>query len=737
MSQTTHQTPASADETIADARRLAPIAGITLLAGSYLLWQLVGLRFTNHDDLYLHLISWKLAGQYWPLAESVAFTQARIQAYINMPIALWAAYFQNSRVLDVLNLGAFASLYIAFTWSLRTLLGLREAMGLSAATMLLFPLHYYFTFPQGFPMMAAWPLTAALVAAGLLGSSIRRPRMWKTAASAVIFSCSLWGPEYNFILHPIVLLAVLLAASETSADLGPHARRTWLHAIGWIVSVAAYLAFSTLARSSGADSDGRLSLGFDVVAWLRTFAALEARAFLPVSLVDGVRLVTPGVHGGPQIPAILSYQTLWRGAHDLLSIAGVLCLAFMVFSFLLWNQALRFKSVRIALVLLTAIAVVPCAVTAGSLHYQRLVLGGRLQGHLASFYASLGVSALVFVFCACLCNVSRRRLTRAATVLLISAVLAGATATTFVYNNTNRQAMMANAQKWAAMDSLAEFLYERRPDLRRKDLVAPDWWAPTAVSTIPTTGPLGSVSYWSDYSRHVLHKPLRIRKTGEAAGDEVSVRHFPTPQGSPVVVISEVIHGGGVRRSTLVASAPVAGRLAFPYARRASLEVRRDDWTCSPRCALEVEAPMPVEADAVRFQPEDKGPRRLLAQFILPRYLEYAQPLADWPVWDSGARPAGIQVDAWGPRQTAVNVVPNPQPGGSAGLWFKVSGGGSLVGTQVYFDGQPARLTMPGAGMITAAVSPDAFRSPGTKKIQLADSLTRSTLDVGEFVVSP
>ena len=163
----------------------------------------------------------------------------------------------------------------------------------------------------------------------------------------------------------------------------------------------------------------------------------------------------------------------------------------------------------------------------------------------------------------------------------MSAVLAGATATTFVYNNANRQAMMANAQKWAAMDALAEFVYERRPDLQRKVLVAPDWWAPTAVSTIPIWGPLGGESYWSDYSRHVLRKPLRILNAGQEPGEEVSVRYFPTPEGSPVVVISEVIRGGAVRRSTLVARSPVAGKLAFSYVRRASVDVRRDGWTCT------------------------------------------------------------------------------------------------------------------------------------------------------------
>jgi len=552
-----------------------------------------------------------------------------------------------------------------------------------------------------------------------------------------MFSCSLWGPEYNFILHPIMLFAVMLAASETSADLTRNARRTWPHAVGWIVSVTAYLVFSTIARGRGGASDERLSLGFDIAAWLRTFGALEVKAFLPLSLVDGVRLVTPGAHGGPQVPAILSFSTLWSGTDDLLSIAFVLCLAFLAFSFLLWNQPLRFRSVRIVVFLLTAIAVVPCAVTAYSSHYHRVVLGGRQQGHLASFYANLGLSGLMFVFCACLCNVSGRRVTRAATVVLISALLAGATATTFVYNNANRQVMMANSQKWAAMDSLAEFVYERRPDLQRKSLVAPDWWAPTAVSTIPFRGPLGSVSYWSDYSRHVLRKPLQILKAGEEPGEEVSVRYFSTPEGSPVVVISEVIRDGSVRRSTLVASSPITGRLVFSYVRRPPVDIRRDGWTCSVRCSREFEDPMPVEADAVTFEPEDKGPRRLVLQFVLPRYVEYAQPLAAWPVWASGVRLTGIQVDAWGPRETAVNVVPNPQPGGSAGLWFKVSGGRSLVGTQVYFDGQPARLTMPGVGLITVAVSPDAFRSPGTKKVQLADSLTRSTLDVGEFVVSP
>jgi hypothetical protein len=75
-----------------------------ILVSVYFSWQLVGLRYTNHDDIYFNLYASVFDGNYLGFAKSVANDQARLQAYINMPIVLWASHFARSNLYDAINI---------------------------------------------------------------------------------------------------------------------------------------------------------------------------------------------------------------------------------------------------------------------------------------------------------------------------------------------------------------------------------------------------------------------------------------------------------------------------------------------------------------------------------------------------------------------------------------------------------------------------------------------------------
>jgi hypothetical protein len=143
---------------------------ISIIALAYLSWQLIGLRFTNHDDIYFNLYSKVYLGNYFDFAENTALQQARLQAFINMPIVLWANSFQGSVWFDVINISAFAFLYASIIYFFSILIGKIDAFLLASMTIVTFPLHYYFTFPQGFPVMASWGLAFAFISAGMLGA---------------------------------------------------------------------------------------------------------------------------------------------------------------------------------------------------------------------------------------------------------------------------------------------------------------------------------------------------------------------------------------------------------------------------------------------------------------------------------------------------------------------------------------------------------------------------------------
>jgi hypothetical protein len=705
------------------------------LAGVYFAWQLIGLRYTNHDDIYFHLYSWVFSGDYLSFAKNVAYKQARLQAFINMPIILWVNNLSDSVLFDILNIGSFCVLYLSLIWVLCKIGSVRDSLAIATVTLFLFPLHYYFTFPQGYPVMALWGLAFALISAGLLVSHLKQPKLWKLLLSVFLFTSSLWGPEYNFVLHPTLLLIIFLTQGKINFT---YLRKTtWPYATGWAVSVAVYLSFSMISRESGADAYGRVSFGFDFIAWLKTFLILEQKSFLPSALWSGIRFTSATAQGSPEIPALLMFSNLWHGTHDWFSIAVVFVLTFFIFMMIFYWQKLSIKSIRFYSIFFACLAIIPCLVVAGSTHYQIIVLKGYLQGHLVSFYSQLGLSGLVFLLLAYICNANSRNYLKPSVVAFSAIILASFATLTFIYNNVNRQVITANKQKWEAMYELTTFVQSDFQNLKGRVFYAPAFWSTSGVSSIPGDSPFNGVNYWSEYAEKVLNTPLKITNSdGDLSNEALIVKYFSTPVGIPVVILSENLSGKQQWRMILIASRPVAGTMLFQREGNRTRKVAIDQWKCEKQCVNTWNESASIQPLSMDFVPDDHGPARLLAQYMLSRNNEYAHPFG----WHSKNEPIGnfndLKIINWGPQAAALGVVPNSQPDGDAGIWIKFSGGVGLGEVQVIFDNQVAKSTSFTPELITASIPADLFKTPGEKDIYIKQVITGSLLSVGKFNVA-
>jgi len=713
--------------TITSRARLAAPIIIALFSFAYVSWQLIGIRFENHDDIYFHLYSHVFSGDYLKFADETAYLQARIQAYVNMPLSLWINSLQASAWFDVVNLSVFAVLYLAIITFLASIVEKPNAFILPAVVALVFPLHYYFTFPQGYPIMGPYGLALALLSASLLASYLRKPSKVKLFASAIFFTVSLWGPEYNFILHPIFLFMAWLAAAP-DRNLKSLCSLAWPYALGILLTIGVYLAFSMFSRQSGGDAYGRVSLGFNFSAWMKTFFALQENAFLPIGLLKGVTMTGATAQGVPKLPAAFNYQAIWDYAGDWRAVVAVF-MTFLLASLTVFRcQEFSRKSLTTTAVFFFVVATFPALIVSASSHYQTIVLARWVQGHLATFYSHLGLAGLSFLLCVAAIKCAPRQ-TKPLIVLAGALLLSAYATVTFIYNNANRQAMMANRQRWDAMELFASYIQAERPDLLASKFYAPGFWSVTGVSSIPADNPASGVNYWTQYCEAVLKQKLSfVNESLGADRDGTAVTYFSLPNGNPVVYFEEQ-RGGALRQRTMLSLRPAAGVLVDSGDGSPIKQIVDGDWTCEKYCVANLPVSRPGPSRLAGFRQNDLRPRNVIAQFFLPRYAGFGSSLAN----DEGV--TSLKIENWGPREAELGMVPNPQPDGNAGLWIKLSEKQTAGALRVLVDGIPANATSVTPELITASIAAEVFKTAGEKQLVIFDPQNGSTVFVGKLTV--
>ena len=481
-------------------RAVIPVL-ILCVSACYFGWELWGLRFTNGDDIVFYLQAFTFSADKMGYAAYVAGTTGRLQAFINMPLSLAVVGLGNSPLYDLLNIGSILGCYVGVIYLLSKIGSLRDATIVVSVALLLFPLHYYYSFPQGYAVMACWPLIAALFSAGMLASYLHRPTIWMLIVSVFLFFCSLWGTEYNFVLHPILPNPLPLLGGMIP-DARRLARILFPYLVVWTISLTAYATFSITLHAIGADSERRIVPGFDVGAAFKAFPVFEEKRFSPFALFRGISLNAATAQGVPKIPPLLTFHSLLACIPDGRSLLLIGLCFWAVFGLALYCQRIGRRAAVNYSIMFMSLVVIPNAILVASERYQQIVLAGWIQGHLVTFYVQLGMAGLLFVFLATLCNLSHDRARRFAVVAVCAGALAAIGAITLVYNNVNRQVMSANSQKWDAMLELVQFARSQWPKPEKRTIYAPDFWTISGVSAFPPNKPVNAIDYWSRYSKH-------------------------------------------------------------------------------------------------------------------------------------------------------------------------------------------------------------------------------------------
>lgn len=607
------------------ARELWALPLVTcILGGVYVGWQILGLRYTNHDDIYHSLQAAMLSGDWINYSERVAARSGRLQAFLTIPIMLGADSLVRSPLYDLLNILSLLAVYAGLVWFLSAIGSLRDSLATVSVALFLFPLHYYYTFPQGYPLVFCIGLILLFVSLILLQCYMKHSGKLLLFVSVILFSLSLLGEEYNFVLHPALLGILLLVSIPKSHNL---LRIALPYAAAWVLVAAFALSYSIIHRGTGITSM-RTAFGLDLVAYAKTFLTLEQKALLVTGLGGGIKLHAAVTQGSPDVPMVLSFKSLADRVMDWGSLIVVFLAASTISWLALFSQSISRRTfVRFSLVCI-AVAVFPVGVLSLSQLYQQIVPLGFIQGHPVTFYTQLGASGFLFVLCAAGCNRFSRS-TRHLVVSVCGALLGAYIALTFLYNDINRQVMSANQQKWAAFEQLVIFARADRPDLSSRALFAPDFWTSSGVSDIPNEQSSGGKNYWTAYAATVLKSPLQILGPETRPPiDAVYVRYFSTPTGAPLLVIYEPATPPSLGIVTLVAPRPLTGELSYRLAEATSATRSLVGWKCRSYCALRWEVDRALRPETIRVKPADVGPTSLLAQFFLPREGAYANPLS-------------------------------------------------------------------------------------------------------------
>jgi hypothetical protein len=709
---------------------------IGIFSLAYISWQLIGIRFTNIDDIgaqrYLILLSgWDL----FDFISYYALGEARVQIYTAWPMYFWASSFQGSWYFDVIVVLSYACLFVSMIYFLSVFIGRKNAIILVSFTSIVFPLHNYDTFPQSYPLLGNYMFIFTLLSAGMLASHFRNPRNVKFMGSVLLFTLSLWGSEIFYILSPFILLLVFYFV-EWKKDVKGLISLVWPYAFGWLASVGIYIIFSVIARDTSGVMDGvntmdrRVAFTYDISAWLKTFLVMQEKAFLPVGLINGITLnenVVPG------IPLILDYQVMWHVFGGWYFAVIVFSVFFILFYLMLRLQRLSQKSTFVASAIMLTIAVFPVLILSLSSYYQYVVLGGWVQGHLTTFYSHLGMSGLVFLGCVYVVNKTKEE-RRLLSVVLVSVLLACYGVITFAYNAVNRTILMANSQKWDANNLVVSYTRTDRPDLVDSIFYAPSFWDSNGVASMPKnmTIPIKyrNLNYWTFYSEYVLKDKRDFSDpANELGANGVWVGYFPNPDGSPVVIFEE-IKDNKYFNKILLSSRPVAGILFDKTNGLRLEEIAHDDWTCDRYCVIPLEKKILVLGSSVGFQPNTFNSTNILSQFFIERSSSYSVLFATVDYMRS------LRIGGWGPGATVVGVVPNQHSDGGARIWIALKDGYLASDMRFMVDGRvvPALIRVNRMSVVLT-LKPEMFSVAGKKRLTISNPPNGQTILVGELIV--
>ena len=572
---------------MSQANRIAfGLALIAALAGA---WLLFGLRQTNHDDHFFDLLAHNPDIGLWEATLWVSGFGRRMAHLLNVPATVVTLRVMNVPVLG--DLALFAQLGIilgGFGMLLRPFAGGVTAAGWVMLLVGGFALHWYFMPPLAYPLHGLNSLMLlAIVLLALARHLDHGGRAWLVLALLAAAPGMVW-PEYNFILYPLAIFAlILLLRSGWRARL----RAAMPFMLLWGLLVLAMLAFRLL--TPGIADEARMTVVPDPAAWAGALGTLLGKGVLPTALLLGVDLHLAAVPGMPAWPRRLDVPLFGRIIAAAPSGFAIVTLVWTAgFLFILRNLAPRRAGLWLLLGAGVALMLIPVSVVALSAEYQRILRLGYVQGALATAHAQAGFLTTLFAAVALLALRWPHW-----PVQVPLAVLLGTLCTlTLAYNLVMRDVQAANQQRWLAFALMAEAL----PD--GAVLRAPSLWLDSGVSSIPGGLGFGMTNYWSERARLWHGKRITVLERAAAPVEgEVFAAYGLRARGQPLVLLRQETRTELLARQPL----PVDGTLTATAR-----------WVCEDLCRLSV----PADVDGERaLHPAPQRHRGLLDWWRVPR----------------------------------------------------------------------------------------------------------------------
>lgn len=556
----------------------------------YFFSQIYGLRYTNHDDIYFHGQSIINLNDYHSFTKEVAHKQARIQAYINMPLILFIQSLSNSMLYDICNIFSYLLFIFGFIHLLSFLGSNSLALGIAISSCLLFPLHYYFTFPQGYPVMGIWTLVCAIWSCGFLAKYLKTKKTKLLVFSLFLFFFSLFGSEYNFLLHPLLLFITFMACRNVCNVIWKDEFKTLLYFSSLlVVNLVIYFYYRlTSIALYGENVHGRVAPIFDLYAILETSWILLIKAFLPTGLYKGI-VINPAIgRMTEQVPHIIDYSNVFQIAHTSTLVACFFCLNFILFIFLIPQvKCHNFRNYIWLLLLFFAFGTIPALILSTSSSYQVTVIQGFLQGHLASFYIQFSLCSTLFILSIFIYQFIKRKKLKKIICFFLALLFSCWSSTTFAYNIISHKIMSANQQKWTAFDLFIDYVI-KNPEIKGREIDASHFWEPNGVSVIPAQSPLDKFNYWELYaSKSFVYFPKISNSNYINDKQKIFLSYVATSNNNPLVLMLDTKQQEEPQL-LVISQKALAARINIQNETGTTIETVPLEWICEYTCVSRI-----------------------------------------------------------------------------------------------------------------------------------------------------
>jgi hypothetical protein len=436
---------------------------------------LIGIRFTNYDDMWFSVVSFK---DYFAVAGEDATNTGRFgmyyaTAYLMITNALW-----NTPILDIASYGSVAAVMVGIL-ALAHYLG-HVRLGLLFVTLYLsfIPVTYHFNLLVSYPFRYTSGILLWLAALFSIETYLRNKK-----SGYLWFACALSFVAYT---HHETLFAIFASTNIIFAVLRQnggalkqrlsHPATLALLATSLVyagVFVAWYVAHPTTyaGNTIKIDAVGFLSGYANAVAYY-VFASLPLFHFF-----NGY--VLPFIVGGTDLYSAVAV------AHDFVSVIGNIeagqiarsCLVAVIFFITIDRLPPRISSAALKGITAIglAILILPAAIISFSQAYQLYVQGGYAPLHITffSYFGSILLICTAIIFVLKYLSPNLQKLASYGLALIIGV---GAL-TTDVFNTQVSEAMHLNSARWNVAATLMRHLQARNNDSSLpKLIIAPQLW---------------------------------------------------------------------------------------------------------------------------------------------------------------------------------------------------------------------------------------------------------------------